>query len=163
MDFPQNLGLIRHLLFGLAVLLATTAMQMQNPAIAQSKGTENTNDPTGLKVTTTYDPAKNTANIAATNISGKDVTAYDLSVDVSYEGDIKDHHELMIDRLNLMINQVELGKSNAVAFPPGTTHEEPFYPGTIPDHKVRNAIVTLCLAAYAHRSGESNDDDALQR
>ena len=100
MDFPQNMGPFRHLLFGLAALLATTAMQMPKAAIAQSNAIKNASDPTGLKVTTTYDPAKNTANIVATNISGKDVTAYDLSVDVSYEGDIKDHHELMIDRSN---------------------------------------------------------------
>ena len=163
MDFPQNMGPFRHLLFGLAALLATTAMQMPKAAIAQSNAIKNASDPTGLKVTTTYDPAKNTANIVATNISGKDVTAYDLSVDVSYEGDIKDHHELMIDRLNLMINQVELGKGNPVAFPPGTTHEEPFFPGTIPDHKVLNVIVTVDLVVYADRSIESNNSDALQR
>jgi len=164
MNFPHPCGSFRALLFGLAIpFVMTTAMKMPRTAVAQSKSDDIGGISMGVKITTTYDPVKNFASIAATNVSRKDVTAYDLAVDIAYEGGIKDHHELMIDRLNLMINQVELGQTSPVAFPPGATHEEPFSPGKIADHPVLAVTVKVDLVVYADRTVETENSDALQR
>jgi hypothetical protein len=164
MKSPHRWGSFRPIVFGLAIpFVLTTAMQISNAAIAQSKSRESAGSSLGVKTTTAYDSEKNVANIVATNISGRDVTAYDLSIDVAYEGGLKDHHELMIDRLNLLINAIQRGETNPVAFPAGTTHEEPFVPNTVPGHTVSSVTVKVDLVVYADRTVEGNNSDALQR
>jgi hypothetical protein len=88
MTFPQRWCPLRTLLFAFLIIPATV---MPGFSATRSAPGENANASIGAKATTTYDPAKNVADIVATNMSIKDDNTGGHSREIILSRQIPDH------------------------------------------------------------------------
>lgn len=110
--------------------------------------------------------ASNVGVLRITNNSEKDITAFTVDVTAVYASGYSHTDEKMVDFLPLMISkQVDLriASPEEGAFHPGQTQEEPISFTVIPDNPIVRLDIRVEVVAYADRTVQANNDDALGR
>src|SRR6185437_11808237 len=113
-----------------------------------------------------FNPVANTGILRVTNSSQSDITAFTVAVTAVYASGYSDDDEKMDDFLPRMISQqVDLGIASPEegAFHPGQSQEEPFSFTVIPDNPVVRVDTRVEVVAYADRTVEVNNEEALGR
>lgn len=110
--------------------------------------------------------ASNVGVLRVTNNSQKDITAFTVAVRAVYASGYSHVDEKMVDFLPLMISkQVDLGiaSPDEGVFHPGQTQEETVSFTVVPDNPIVRLETQVEVVAYADRTVQANNDDALGR
>lgn len=114
-----------------------------------------------------FDPKTGSTVIAVTNISNKDITAFNVSVDAVYANGRKVHSERLVDFLPRMISKSEAGDAApaAGALHPGGGEEERISSSpSLPDGtQLDNVDVTIDVVLYADNTATVHNRAAFDR
>jgi hypothetical protein len=121
----------------------------------------------GVKVQNVrLDAAENAAIIHIVNNSEKEISAYVISIDVTYAGGRKYYSEQLVDLLPLMMTKADESATSSLsdgAFRAGETRDEVATLPTDPRNPVVKVDAAVIAVVYSDRTVEARSEDAVER
>jgi hypothetical protein len=115
-----------------------------------------------------FDASTHSLSVTIVNVSTKDISAYNISVDTTYPGGVQHHQERAVDLLPLMMSQQsDLTKTSPLrdgALHPGGSLQENIAVFTTSDTRpIAHIEAVVDAVIYTDRTSEATNDLALGR